>query len=61
VDLTVEDVLLHCVSFANARDNIFSVILTSMSELFWKVALRSIIDFIKETGFDRKIYMHVFT
>jgi len=28
---------------------------TSMSELFSKVASRSIIDFIKETGFYRKI------
>jgi len=54
VDLTVEHVLLHCVSFTNARDNFFCVTLTSMSELFSKVASRSIIDFIKETGFYRK-------
>jgi len=31
------------------------VTLTSMSELFMKVASRSIIDFIKETAFYRKI------
>jgi len=55
VDLTVEHVLLHCVSFTNARDNLFCVTLTSMSELFSKVTSRSIIDFIKETGFYRKI------
>jgi len=55
VDLTVGHVLLHCVSFQNARDNFVCVTLTSMSELFLKVALRSIIDFIKETGFYRKI------
>jgi len=54
VDFTVEHVLLHCFSFANARDN-FSVWLTSMSELFSKVASRSIIDFIKQTGFYCKI------
>jgi len=55
MDLTVELVLLHCVSFTNARDNSFCVTLTSMSELFSKVASRSVIDFIKETGFHRKI------
>jgi len=55
VDLTVEHVLLHCVSFTNARDNCFCVTLTSMSELFSRVASRSIIDFIKETGFYCKI------
>jgi len=55
VDLTVEHVLLHCVSFTNARDNCFCLTLTSMSELFSKVASRSINNFIKETGFYRKI------
>jgi len=55
VDLTVEHVLLHCVSFTNARDNFFCVTLTSMSELFSKVASRLIIDLIKETEFYRKI------
>jgi len=55
VVLTVEHVLLHCVSFTNARDNCFCVTLTSMSGLFSKVASRSIIDFIKETGFYRKM------
>jgi len=55
VDLTVAHVLLHYVSFTNTRDNCFCVTLTSMSELFSKVASRSIIDFIKETGFYRKI------
>jgi len=61
VDLTVEHVLLHCVSFKNARDNFFCVTLTSISELFSKVASCSIIDFIKETGFYRKIQIHGFT
>jgi len=51
VDLTVEHVLLHYASFTNARDYVICVTLTSMSELFSKVASRSIIDFIKETGF----------
>jgi len=48
VDLTVEHVLLHCVSFINSRDNCFCVTLTSMSELFSKVASRSLmkLDFI---------------
>jgi len=55
VDLTVEHVLLHRVSFTNARDNCFCLTLTSISELFSKVASRSIIDFIKESGFYRKI------
>jgi len=49
--------LLHCVSFTNARDNLLCVTLISMSELFYKVASRSIIDFIEETGFCRKIQM----
>jgi len=39
----------------NARDNFFCVTLTAMSEMFSKVASRSIIDFIEETGFYRKI------
>jgi len=55
VDLTVEHVLLHCVSFTNARDNCFCFTLTSMSEFFLNVASRSIVDFIKETAFYRKI------
>jgi len=54
-DLTVEHVLLHGVSFTNARDNSFCATLIFMSELFLKVASRSIIDFIKETGFYHKI------
>jgi len=53
VDLTVEHILLHCVSFTNARDDFFLCCLTSISELFSKVASRSIINFIKETGFYR--------
>jgi len=32
-----------------------------MSDLFSKVASRSVIEFIKETGFYRNILMHVFT
>jgi len=55
VDLTVEHVLRHCVSFTNACDNFVCVTLNSMSKLFSKVASCSIIDFIKETGFFRKI------
>jgi len=50
VDLSVEHVLLHCVSFTNAHDDFFCVTLTSMSELFSNVASRSIISF-KETEF----------
>jgi len=38
VDLTVEHVLLLCVSITNSRDDFFCVTLTSMSELFSKVA-----------------------
>jgi len=37
VDLTVEHVLLHCVSFTNVYDNFFYITLTSMCELFSKV------------------------
>jgi len=55
VDLTVEHVLLHCVSFTNARETFFCFTLISMSELFSKVASLSIIDFIEETGFYHKI------
>jgi len=55
VDSTVELVLLHCVSFTKARGNCFWVTLTSMSELFSKVASRLIVNFIKETGFYRNI------
>jgi len=55
VDLTVKHILLHCLFFTNACDNCFCVTLTSMSELFLKVASRSIIDFNEETGFYRKI------
>jgi len=51
VDLTGEHVLLHCASFANAGDTFLYVTLTSMSKLFSKVASRSMIDLIKETGF----------
>jgi len=54
VDLTVQHILLHCVSFANARDGFLCVTLT-LSELFLKVTSRSIINFFKETGFYRKI------
>jgi len=47
--------LFHCLSITDAHDDFFYVILTSMSELFSKVASRSIIDFIKEAGFFHKI------
>jgi len=60
VDLTVEHVLLHFVSFTNACDDFFCVTLTSMPELFSKVTSHSVINFIKETGFYRKILMQVF-
>ena len=50
VDLTVEHVVLHCVSFAIARDHSFNTTVTTLSELFWKVSSRSIIEFIKTTG-----------
>jgi len=53
--LTVKHVLLHCVSFTNALDDFVHVTLTSIPELFFKFALRSIIDFIKETGYYHKI------
>jgi len=46
VELTVEHILLHCVSFTNARDDFFCVTVTSLSELFSKVASCSIIDYI---------------
>jgi len=54
VELTVEHILLHCVSCTNARDDFFFVTLTFLSVLS-KVASRSIIDFIKESGFYSKI------
>jgi hypothetical protein len=55
VDLTVEHILLHCVSFAIARDHSFNMMVTTLSELFSKVSSRSIIEFIKTTGLYRKI------
>jgi len=48
VELTVELILLHCVSFTNACDDFFWVIAS-------KVASHSIISFIKETGFYHEI------
>jgi len=48
VELTVEHFLPHCASYTNARDDVFCVTVTSVSELFSKVASHSIIDFIKE-------------
>ena len=38
VDLTVEHILLHCISFAIARDHSFEVTVTTLSELFSKVS-----------------------
>jgi len=55
VDLTVEHILLHCVSFASGRELFFNEKVTTLSELFSKVSSRSIIDFIKKTGLYRKI------
>jgi len=52
VELTVENILLHCASFTNCRDDFFLWYFDlNMSILFSKVASRSIIDFIEETGF----------
>jgi len=59
-EVAVEHIMFHCVSFTNARGDIFCVTLASMSKLFLKVASHSIIYFIKEAGFYRKINMHVF-
>jgi len=50
VELTAEHILLHFVSFTNARDVVFPVTLNSVCELFSKVAYRSIIDLIKKSG-----------
>ena len=55
VDLTIEHILLHCVSFAIARDHSFNMTVTTLPELFSKVSSRSIIEFIKKTGLYRKI------
>jgi len=55
VELTVEHILLHCGRFTNARYDFFGVSVTSLAELFSKVSPHSIIDFIKEIGFYRKI------
>lgn len=55
VDLTVEHILLQCVSFAIARERSFHMTVTTLSELFSKVSSRSIIEFIKKTGLYRKI------
>ena len=55
VDLTVEHILLHCVSFAFARDHSFNMTVTTLPELFSKVSSRSIIEFIQKTGLYRKI------
>ena len=55
VDLTVEHILLNCVSFSIARDHSFKMTVSTLSELFSKVSSRSIIEFIKTTGLYRKI------
>jgi len=55
VDLTVELILLDYVSFTNAHDDFSCVSLTYMCELFSIVTSRLIINFIKETGFYRKM------
>jgi Reverse transcriptase (RNA-dependent DNA polymerase) len=55
VDVTAEHILLHCASFAIARDHSFNMTVTTLSELFSKVPSRSIIEFIKKTGLYRKI------
>jgi len=43
-----------CAYFTNVHDHFFCVTVTSLTELFSKIASRLIIDFIKETGFYRK-------
>ena len=53
-DLTVEHILLHCVSFASDRERFYNKTVTTLSELFSKVSSRSIIEFIKKTGLYRK-------
>ena len=55
IELTVEHVLLHCVSFAIARAHSFNMTVTTLSELCSKVSSRSIIEFIKKTRLSRKI------
>ena len=55
VHLTVEHILLHCVSFAIARDHSFNMTVTTLSELFSKVSSRSVIEFIKKTELCHKI------
>ena len=61
VDLTVEHNLLHCASFATARDHSFSMTVTTLLELFSKVSYRSLIEFIEKTGLYRKILVGVST
>ena len=46
VDLTVEHILLHCVSFAIAGDHSFNMTVTTLPGLFSKVSSRSIIEFM---------------
>ena len=53
VQLTVEHILLSCGTLKVIRDKYFSV--TSLSELFHRVSPHSILSFIKEIGFYRKI------
>ena len=55
-DLTVEHILLHCVSFASDRECFYNKTVTTLSELFSNVSTRSIIEFIKKTGLYRKIW-----
>ena len=55
VDLTVEHILLHCVSLAIARDHSFNMTVTTLPELCSKVLSRSIVEFIEKTGLYRKI------
>jgi hypothetical protein len=60
VDMTVEHILFHCVSFALARDHSVIMAVTTQSELFSKVPSRSIIEFIHKTVLYRKIWVGVF-
>ena len=53
VQLTVEHILLNCGTLKVIRDKYFCV--TSLSELFNRVSPHSILSFIKELGFNRKI------
>jgi hypothetical protein len=51
VELTVEHILLHCVSFAISRGHYFNTTVTTLSELFSKVSFRP-------CGYGKAEYIH---